>query len=71
MIDFLKKIAYWFWFDVLIMSLLLMWLTPWGSFDMTNAGFYLSILTAVLSLRTTRFLLKKYQKGYMSKTKSS
>lgn len=56
-------------FDIFLMSLLFMWLMPFGTFDYLEIGFYLSILQAILTAVTTRFLLKKYQKDYLGKIK--
>jgi membrane protein implicated in regulation of membrane protease activity len=67
--DSVKKIVYHQWFDIIIMSIGLMWLAPWGSFDVKSVGFYISIIVSILSVKTTRFLLKKYQKDYMGKIK--
>jgi len=58
-----KKVILNEWFDISLMAILLMWLTPWGSFDVTSLGFYLCILVAILSIKTTRHFLKKYQKN--------
>ena len=51
-------------FDIIWMSILFMWLMPFGTFDYLEIGFYLSIFQAVLITTLTRILLKKYQKDY-------
>lgn len=65
----LKEIFFSQWFDIICMSILFMWLMPHGSFNVNDVGFYISIAQAVLSVMTTRFFLKKYQKDYMGKIK--
>ena len=69
MISFIKKIICYFWFDVLLMSILLMCLTPYGSFDIKSFGFYISILTSILTIKSTNYMLNKYQKYYIDKLK--
>ena len=69
MISFIKKIICYFWFDVLLMSILLMWLTPYGSFDIKSFGFYISILTSILTIKSTNYMLNKYQRYYIDKLK--
>ncbi|EON75090.1 hypothetical protein ADIS_4261 [Lunatimonas lonarensis] len=49
------------WFDSTIASIGLMWLSPWGSFDVTSVGFYVCIAVSILSVKTTRYFLKRYQ----------
>jgi len=65
----IKKILFNEWFDIAIMSVGLMWLAPWGSFNMMSVGFYICIIVAILSIKTTRYLLRRYQKDYMGKIK--
>ena len=62
LLTMIKKVIFNEWFDICMMAILLMWLAPWGSFDVTNVGFYISIIVAILSIKTTRHFLKKYQK---------
>lgn len=64
-----KKIVYNQWFDIIIMSVGLMWIAPWGSFDVKSIEFYICIIVSILSIKTTRYLLKKYQTDYMGKVK--
>jgi hypothetical protein len=47
--------------EIIIMSLVFMWLMPYGTFDPTQMGFYLSILLAVFISLVTRFLLKRFR----------
>ena len=56
-------------FDVVWMSLLFMWLMPFGTFDYLELNFYLCILLSIVISVITRLLLKKYQKDYMGKIK--
>ena len=56
-------------FDIIWMSLLFMWLMPFGTFKMNQFGFYLSIILAVCLEFSIKFFLKKYQKDYMGKIK--
>jgi hypothetical protein len=65
----LKQLLFSQWFDIACMSLLFMWLMPFGSFNVNDLGFYISIVQALLTSFTTRHLLKKYQKDYMGKIK--
>jgi len=65
----IKEIIHNQWFDIIIISILLMWLAPWGSFNIKSVEFYICIITAILSIKTTRYFLKKYQKDYMGKNK--
>ena len=65
----LKKIVFNEWFDISLMAILLMLLTPLGSFDVASVGFYISILVSICTIKTTRHLLKKYQKNYLEKIK--
>lgn len=51
------------------MSLLFMWLMPFGTFDYSAFNFYLCILLAIIIAVITRGFLKKYQKDYMAKVK--
>lgn len=64
-----KKIVFNEWFDISLMALLLMGFTHCGSFDTTNVGFSISILVSILSIKTTNYFLKKYQKNYLGKVK--
>ncbi len=54
-------------FDIAWMSVVFMWLMPYGTYEMNKIGFYLSIIQAVFISATIRYGLKKYQKDYMSK----
>ena len=56
-------------FDIIWMSVLFMWLMPFGTFDYLRLEFYLCILQAIIISVITRVLLKKYQKDYMGKIK--
>lgn len=56
-------------FDIVWMSVLFMWLMPFGTFDYLQVEFYLCILQATMVSVITRLLLKKYQKDYMGKIK--
>ncbi|MFO7825273.1 MAG: hypothetical protein R6V72_15140 [Cyclobacterium sp.] len=56
-------------FDIVWMSVLFMWLMPFGTFDYLQVEFYLCILQATTVSVITRLLLKKYQKNYMGKIK--
>jgi hypothetical protein len=56
-------------FDIFLVSLLGMWLMPYGTFDYKEPGFYISILNGFLSVLAGHYLLKKYQKDYMGKIK--
>lgn len=56
-------------FDIIWMSLVFMWLMPFGTFDYLKLEFYLCILQAIIISVITRRLLKKYQKDYMGKIK--
>jgi hypothetical protein len=56
-------------FDIVWMSLLFMWLMPFGTFDYSQLEFYLCILQASMVSVLTRLLLKKYQKDYRGKIK--
>tara|TARA_R110000868_G_scaffold238842_1_gene493348 strand:- start:2349 stop:2555 length:207 start_codon:yes stop_codon:yes gene_type:complete len=56
-------------FDMIWMSLLFMWLMPFGTFDYSAFNFYLCILLAIIIAVITRGFLKKYQKDYMAKVK--
>jgi len=56
-------------FDIIWMSLLFMWLMPFGTFNYLKLDFYLCIIQAILITVITRVLLKKYQKDYMDKIK--
>jgi hypothetical protein len=47
--------------EIIFMSLVFMWLMPYGTFDPTQMGFYLSILLAVFISLVTRFLLKRFR----------
>lgn len=67
--NMLRKIVFNEWFDISLMAILLMWLTPWGSFDIARVGFYISILVSIFTIKTTRHFLKKYQKNYLGKIK--
>ena len=58
----LKKTVFNEWFDISLMAILLMWLTPWGSFDIERVGFYISILVSIFTIKNMRHFLKKYQK---------
>ena len=51
------------------MSILFMWLMPFGTFKMNQFGFYRSIILAVCLEFSIKFFLKKYQKDHMGKTK--
>tara|TARA_R110000744_G_scaffold213796_1_gene332701 strand:- start:150 stop:413 length:264 start_codon:yes stop_codon:yes gene_type:complete len=65
----LIKIIFSFPFDIIWMSLLFMWLMPFGTFDYSALNFYLCILLSIIIAVITRLLLKKYQKDYMGKVK--
>lgn len=54
---------------IVSMSILFMWLMPFGTFRMNQFGFYLSIALAVSLEFSIKFFLKKYQKDYMGKNK--
>jgi hypothetical protein len=56
-------------FDVIWMSVVFMWLMPFGTFDYSKVEFYLCIIQAIIIAGTIRLLLKKYQKDYMGKIK--
>ena len=60
----IKRIVYNEWFDIAAMSVLLMWLSPWDSFDVKTYGFYVCIIVSILSVKTTRYLLKKHLEDY-------
>lgn len=70
MITFIKKVVYYFWFDVLLMSILLMWLTPYGSFDVKIFGFYIIIFISILTIKSINYVLNKYKRYYTGKLKS-
>ncbi len=65
----MKRILHNQWFDIIMMSILLMWIAPWGSFNIKSVEFYICITVLFLSIKTTRYFLKKYQKDYMGKIK--
>ena len=49
-------------FDIFWMSIVFMWLMPFGTFDYGAPGFYLCIAQAVINSVSIRLLLKKHQK---------
>ncbi len=67
--DTLKNIVFHDWFDITVMAVGLLWLAPWGTFYVKSIDFYICIIVSILSIKTTKFLLKKYQKDYMGKIK--
>jgi hypothetical protein len=65
MLKFLSKN----WIGIAFMSIMFMWLMPFGTFNLTQVGFYLCIILAVSLEFSIKFFLKKYQKDYMGKIK--
>jgi hypothetical protein len=63
----IKRVLYNQWFDIIVMSILLMWIAPWGSFNIKSVELYFCIIVSILSIKTTRYFLKKYQKGLHGK----
>lgn len=55
--------------EIVVMSVVFMWLMPYGTFDYTRYEFYICIMVAVGISVTIRWYLKKYQKDYMGKLK--
>ena len=47
--------------SILILAVLFMWLTPFGSFLPTKLGFYLAIFQATGTVLLTDWLIKKYR----------
>lgn len=56
-------------FGIVWMSIVFMWLMPFGTFDYSQVEFYFCIGQATMVSVITRLLLKKYQKDYMGKIK--
>lgn len=56
-------------FDIVWMSIVFMWLMPFGTFDYLQVEFYLCIGQATMVSVITWLLLEKYQKDYMGKIK--
>jgi hypothetical protein len=50
-------------FDIITMSLIFMYLMPFGTFSPNEMGFYLCIFQATITIFLTKYLLKKYQKN--------
>lgn len=47
--------------EIVIMSAVFMWLVPFGSFDPTQIGFYLSVFLAIFISVVTRLLLDRFR----------
>ncbi len=56
-------------FDIIWMSVVFMWLMPFGTFDYYQVEFYLCIIQAIIIASVIRLWLKKHQKNYMGKIK--
>ena len=65
----LKKIYFSLIFNILLTSVLFMWLMPYGTFDYTRYEFYICIVAAIALNLFIRWYLKKYQKDFMGKLK--
>ena len=65
----IKKIYFSLVFNILLTSVIFMWLMPYGTFDYTRYEFYVCIVAAVGLNLSIRWYLKKYQKDYMGKLK--
>ena len=65
----IPKIVYSIPFDIFLASVTSMWLMPYGTFDYTELGFYISIANGVILALSIHYLLKRYQKDYMGKIK--
>ncbi|WP_209332434.1 hypothetical protein [Lunatimonas salinarum] len=51
------------------MSVMFMWLMPFGTFDFTELGCYICIALAASLEFSIRFALKKFQTDYLDKVK--
>jgi hypothetical protein len=54
---------------IVSMSVMFMWLMPFGTFDFTKLGFYICIGLAISLEFSIRYTFKKYQKDYLGKIK--
>jgi hypothetical protein len=54
---------------IVSMSLMFMWLMPFGTFDFTELGCYICIVLSISLEFSIRAALKKYQQDFLGKLK--